>query len=271
MTQKHGILLFLILSGILIAANHLSGKSDRPSTVSPDATYFAGTGVWVLQDGSLQTVWYSDGNKKATGNMKNHLREGEWSFWYAHGTIRATGSYLHGFRTDHWKYYHPNGKLKLEGDYKNDKRDGHWIKYYDNGIKEMEGLFANDAKNGGWTNYYENGKIFYQGHFTDNSASGEWTYYFHSGKLYQKGKYHDGIRVGKWTICISPTDPCREEYFVVSKTPARSGLAPVDQANPNLPSDTSNPARVLDALDTGPVPESVPSALSDQNGSGSWD
>jgi antitoxin component YwqK of YwqJK toxin-antitoxin module len=80
--------------------------------------------------GGVYHEYYSNGNIKIKGVLKNGKRDGDWSYFYENGRLWSWGEYTDGVRNGASSVYYINGILKLEGNYVNDKKSGVW-KFYD--------------------------------------------------------------------------------------------------------------------------------------------
>ena len=83
-------------------------------------------------DSGLFVEYYSSGQKKISGNLKNGLRDSEWTEYYENGKIKSKGNYSSGsytvcgvvpftdfyeYKVGEWSYYFVNGKIKANGIY----------------------------------------------------------------------------------------------------------------------------------------------------------
>ncbi len=245
---------------IMFIATGISPESKRPATVDSKAHYISRAKLWILDSGNHQTVWFSNGNMKATGDFKRSQREGEWKFWFENGNPKGEGRYKNNLKVGFWKLYHENGTLQSEGEYRQNKKQGPWKTYYDSGALESTGSYDMGQKNGPWKNFYGSGQLFYTGIYSNGMAHGEFTYYFKNGNLYQQGSYERDVRVGKWRLCIFAMGPCDNEYYTHPSVPRTAGLPPMSQSN-SPKYDTKNPSALLESLDTGPVPDNLPPSI----------
>ena len=138
-----------------------------------------------------------------------------------------------------------------------------WTFYYSSGKVESRGPYVGGLKNGEWISYYDNGQIFYKGNYQNDFAQGNWNYFFQNGQPYQTGEFRKDVRVGEWTICIQPGGPCGKEQLRSGQTPRTThiDLNTLNGDGPQPQGDTSNPKALLESLDTGGVPDEVPSSL----------
>jgi antitoxin component YwqK of YwqJK toxin-antitoxin module len=83
-------------------------------------------------DNGLFVEYYSSGQKKISGNLKNGLRDSEWTEYYENGKIKSKGNYSSGsyticgvvpftafyeYKVGEWSYYFANGEIKANGIY----------------------------------------------------------------------------------------------------------------------------------------------------------
>lgn len=74
--------------------------------------------------------YYENGALFMEGDIKDDLREGEWTSYFQDGKIQSKGSFEKDIRTGKSLIYYGNGNLWMEGNYKEGRRVGQWI-YYD--------------------------------------------------------------------------------------------------------------------------------------------
>ena len=117
------------------------------------------------------TQFYPNGNKQKNGSyIKDHKKEGKWTYWYENGDIEMEENYLKGKLQGEKRAYYPGGMPKYIEQYTDDKLNGSKINYdeesnsivseatYVNG--ELDGEFK--AYNNGvlWReSLYKNGKM----------------------------------------------------------------------------------------------------------------
>ena len=77
-----------------------------------------------------ETEYYETGQVKMEGQMKDGLREGEWTAYLPDGRVQSHGYFEKGKRTGAATVYWTNGNLREEGFYKEGHICGHW-KWYD--------------------------------------------------------------------------------------------------------------------------------------------
>ena len=87
-----------------------------------------------------EVEYYSTGEVRMEGSMKEAKREGEWKAYFIDGRMQSHGFFKDGLRTGQATVWQENGNLLQEGFYKEGKRCGRW-KFYDeqgNLIKEVD-------------------------------------------------------------------------------------------------------------------------------------
>ncbi len=269
--MKKALFLSAVATALVFSAAESAPAKDpaRPVPVHEKAVFHERGKVWVRMDSGVQTVWYENGTIKSKGGFRNNQREGKWIFYYSDGSLKAEGEFRSNLREGSWKLYHPGGKIQEEGSYINNLKNGRWVRYYISGQTESEGNYVNGLREGEWKNYYENGKIFYKGTYKNDMAEGFWQYYYKTGSLYQKGFYTADVRTGTWEICTGPIGPCSKETFSNPSSPRRAGLPPPDETpKVSSPYGTDDPAKLLDSLQNGGVPDQVPDEL--KKNPGGW-
>ena len=71
------------------------------------------------------------------GEIKNDLRNGEWTSYFLDGKVQSKGYYVDGIRTGKSLVYHENGQLWMDGYYSDDHKCGEWIFYDEQGYEFM--------------------------------------------------------------------------------------------------------------------------------------
>ena len=261
MTLRPALTVGLALALALWASNAAASQPSPPAGVPAGASFHEGGKVWVLEADGRQIVWYQNGLKKAEGEWRNRQREGQWQFWFESGKLKGEGGFAANLREGPWKLYTKNGVLYAAGEYRKNRREGHWKFFYAGGAVESEGPYAGGMRNGEWTSYYDNGQVFYKGQYKNDLAQGTWTYFYKNGQAYQKGEFKNDVRVGQWTICIQPGGPCGKETLRSGQTPRTTRIDLQTVEGKRLPNNTNDPKALLEGLDTGGVPDEVPSAI----------
>lgn len=81
-----------------------------------------------------ETSYYETGQVWMEGEMKDGLRDGEWTAYLPDGRVRSHGYFQDGKRTGAATVYWENGNLREEGFYKEGGKTGHWKWYDEQGI-----------------------------------------------------------------------------------------------------------------------------------------
>ena len=132
-----------------VKAMGVGGEFDHPMLISaergiPNGPYIS---------------WYSNGQNKEKGTVKNNERVGVWTKWYKNGQKESEGTYKYGnqegekgflddehqLKDGKWVFWYENGQKASEGSYKDGKPDGLWIQWHRNG-KETERKTYKDGK-----------------------------------------------------------------------------------------------------------------------------
>ena len=87
-----------------------------------------------------EVEYYSTGEVKMEGTMKEGKRDGEWKAYFPDGRVQSVGTFVNGLRTGKAIVWQENGNLLQEGFYKEGRHIGKW-KFYDeqgNLFKEVD-------------------------------------------------------------------------------------------------------------------------------------
>jgi TonB family protein len=85
--------------------------------------------LWSVND------FYVNGFLKMEGvfsDIKNEVKEGEFSYFYPYNILESQGKYENGVLEGEWKFYFPNGNLSA-------------IEVYDNGVRKKEEYFEENG------------------------------------------------------------------------------------------------------------------------------
>jgi antitoxin component YwqK of YwqJK toxin-antitoxin module len=92
----------------------------------------------------------------------------EETLYYPDGQIKASGEMQNGKRHGHWIYYHKNGKTWSEGYFKNGENDGKRLTYFDDGTLQYEAWYDNGQRVGTWKFYNKEGELIKEVPYTDS-------------------------------------------------------------------------------------------------------
>ncbi len=76
--------------------------------------------------------------------------------YYSNGNLKSEGRIKNGKKNGYWKYYQDNGQLAEQGNFMDDKKDGWWEEYLGNGNTCCIGNYQMDKKMGYWRYYHSN-------------------------------------------------------------------------------------------------------------------
>jgi len=145
----------------------------------------------------ISSIIYENNQKTGEGIVDAvGLRQGEWILYYSGGEKRATGAYKDGKKEGDWIFYHKNGSTEQRGKYKNDLPEGAWLWYYESGKRWREEQFRKGKEDGLMIEYDEKDKIVAQGEFVDGLKNGPWI--MEVGDHREEGAFVDGEKHGVW-------------------------------------------------------------------------
>lgn len=81
--------------------------------------------------------YYEDGTVYMEGEIKNHLRDGEWVSYFPDGKVQSKGFFKDDVRTGKSLVYYENGNLWMDGYYTNGRKTGLWIYYDEQGYETL--------------------------------------------------------------------------------------------------------------------------------------
>lgn len=132
--------LFLLLVTVLALASCSPRLTEKVMISYPDGRPQVVRLFTKSGDCVREVEYYSSGQVKMEGSIKNGEREGEWFAYFPDGRMQSHGFFKDGKRTGAATVWQENGNLYHEGFYKEDKHCGHW-KFYDeqgNLLKEVD-------------------------------------------------------------------------------------------------------------------------------------
>lgn len=137
------LFLFSIICCTLLSCNNNSVQSidakfpdGKPAKVS-----------WInKENGKNDTIkkleYYSNGNKKTEGGIKNNIKEGRWKYWYENGNLWSEGNFKKGLSEGKFNIYNDDGTKYMQSNYKKGIPDGCWT-FFKNNKKQKEIYFKN--------------------------------------------------------------------------------------------------------------------------------
>src|SRR6478736_2941582 len=87
---------------------------------------------------SIEKKFYTNGQLKEKGILRNGRRDGKWTYYSENGSLLREILYTDGIENGSWIMWHDNGNTYIQQNKKNGVSDGLWKEYYENGsIKEI--------------------------------------------------------------------------------------------------------------------------------------
>lgn len=87
---------------------------------------------------------YESGKPIRTGDTRNNLNHGVWTWYHENGTVQLTGSFVEGKREGVWKSYDSLGNLLLQSTYKHNLLNGPLIRYAPDGNILSKEFYSGD-------------------------------------------------------------------------------------------------------------------------------
>lgn len=86
--------------------------------------------VWTFsqfQSRNTEELTYEDGISKRTGDLKNGLNHGTWTWYFPNGKVQMVGDFEKGNREGTWLTYDSLGVLRTQSYYIDNKLNGKMI------------------------------------------------------------------------------------------------------------------------------------------------
>ena len=167
-------------------------------------------------------TYYSNGNLKEEGFIKNDINEGLWKYYYKDGQLDKKGNFKNGKKDGLWEAY-LNGKIVQSYNYKLDKLEGVLITYYtemDENFNshplpqiEIKVSYINNKMNGIYEDFFINGKHSEIGFYVDGLKAGEWKTFWDNGQLQSIRNYLQGKLNGKYITYYKDGRFWDEEFY----------------------------------------------------------
>ncbi|MBA3829358.1 MAG: toxin-antitoxin system YwqK family antitoxin [Taibaiella sp.] len=198
-----------------------------------DTTFLAGHVLKIISH-AIQTFYEENGNISATGEYKNGLPEGFWSY-YQDGKIVNKGKYVLGKKDSLWVESNPfTNEMYTIREYKNGEfthreisfaygkiyskteplvNNKKWVEYHyhSNGkvrfiaetnppFRDTDKRLENGLWDGSFIEFNKAGIPLEKGMHKNGLPVGHWKYYYEYGKLRMEGDYVEGKKMGVWKI-----------------------------------------------------------------------
>lgn len=166
--------------------------------------------VWLLQNESYATMFYSTGEKMAEGKYLDQKKTGIWITYGANEIKVNEGNYLAGKKYELWKTFYPNGKVSEEVSFIADLENGEFKSYFENGKIQQEAIYKEGYRKGKTTIYYINGKDKIKGQYVKDVRDGIWIFYNEDGTVFREIEFDLGERI---TPMFKDETPADIEFF----------------------------------------------------------
>lgn len=100
--------------------------------------------MYNFQSRSNEDLKYDNGAMIRTGETKNALNHGVWTWYHENGKVQITGNFINGKREGVWKSYDTLGNLMIESTYKNNLLDGQFIQCAPSGEIVQKHMYKED-------------------------------------------------------------------------------------------------------------------------------
>lgn len=87
---------------------------------------------------------YEDGSYKRTGELKNGLNHGLWTWYFPNGQVQMKGNFEMGQREGVWQTFDSLGNLRVESYYIDNKLNGKMLVFSEDGDTVSAKEFRND-------------------------------------------------------------------------------------------------------------------------------
>lgn len=103
--------------------------------------------IWTLfqfQSRSKESLSFENGLAKRTGETKNGLNEGIWTWYHSNGKVQMEGNFISGKREGLWKTYDSTGQIRSESRYIKNHLNGQMILFSEKGDTISVKIFEED-------------------------------------------------------------------------------------------------------------------------------
>lgn len=118
--------------------------------------------------------------------------------FYSNGQLKQEGWIKNNKKNGYWKFYYKNGNLEKEGHFIDNLQIKYWYFYARNTIKKKEGHFKNGLKNNWWLFYDYKGQLEHKCQLEKNQKNG-FCFKYQENKLIKAEKYKSGLKIKEWT------------------------------------------------------------------------
>ena len=104
--------------------------------------------AWAVFHFSRRTgngLYYDNGQIKQTGETKNALNEGTWTWYFENGKVQMQGQFHEGQREGVWYEFDEEGHISSESHYRKNRLNGDYFRYDTTGRVILHQVFKNDT------------------------------------------------------------------------------------------------------------------------------
>jgi antitoxin component YwqK of YwqJK toxin-antitoxin module len=136
-------------------------------------------------------IYLKNGQYHNLGNIKDGLRDGQWTYWYENGQKAMEVNYGNNKTNGKLTFWHEDGYKLAELMFKDDVLEGKVIAWYENGQKFGEGNYNDGKEDGKQISWYENGQLKFEKNYKDGNLDGKWIKWSEDGQLTMEKNYTD--------------------------------------------------------------------------------
>ena len=201
--------------------NHSHGNTNPQAGIVADTVYEkSDDGITIME------VHYQSGITKATGPLKDKVKNGRWFGYHPSGVLNSIIEYQAGLRhglsvvldsrggiisQENYSEGKKNGSSRIYADvrgakvlkthtvYKDDLLHGKKVQYTENGKLQAIAEYQNGEKHGKSSWYYSNGNPAIEQNYSKDVLNGSQISYYEDGQVRSEANYVDGKLHGFWT------------------------------------------------------------------------
>jgi uncharacterized protein (TIGR02145 family) len=147
-------------------------------------------------DGSFED-FYSNGNKKSKGVIKDGMKQSLWSAWYENGQLLAETNFQNDLEYGFRKEWHQNGNIRFSKEYSAGIECGLTKSWYENGQMMFVQNYKQGLKDGLREEWYENGHPKFRIDFVEDKVTGLYELWHENGNKRLKFSAIDSINNGQ--------------------------------------------------------------------------
>jgi len=145
-----------------------------------------------LFDGPYKVDWPT-GERRVRGQIRNGLKQDEWSWWCREGTQRRTAMYDGGRLHGPVSRWYPSGRIREQLSYQRGNRHGPWAAWHANGRTSIDGEFNQGRPHRVLLCFWDSGRARIAGNFWLGVPVGEWRAWTENGALVHRGLFEPEV------------------------------------------------------------------------------